>query len=96
MLKAGKYPYALKKRILGRTGHLSNDDAGKAAVALVNKNCRNIILGHLSKENNFPELAEQTVRLALSQAGCEIGRDVNLSIARRDGFSGLFQLNDPA
>ncbi|MBQ3169936.1 MAG: MBL fold metallo-hydrolase [Clostridia bacterium] len=96
MLKAGKYPYALKKRILSRTGHLSNDDAGKAAVRLVNRNVRNIILGHLSKENNFPQLAEQTVRLALNEAGCEIGRDVNLSIARRDGFSGLFALEDNA
>ncbi|MBR3928049.1 MAG: MBL fold metallo-hydrolase [Clostridia bacterium] len=96
MLKAGKYPYTLKKRILGRSGHLSNDDAGKAAAELAKRNCRNIILGHLSKENNFPELADQTVRLALTEAGCEIGRDVNLSIARRDGFSGLFQLNDNA
>ena len=63
---------------------------------LAERNCRNIILGHLSKENNFPELAEQTVRLALTEAGCEIGRDIQLSIARRDGFSGLFQLTDNA
>ena len=96
MLKAGKYPYVLKKRILGRTGHLSNDDAGKAAVKLAERNCKNIILGHLSKENNFPELALETVRLALTEAGLKIGRDVNLSIARRDGFSGLFQLTDNA
>ncbi len=94
MLKAGKYPYALKKRILGRTGHLSNDDAGKAAVQLAARECKNIILGHLSKENNFPELAEQTVRLALDEAGCALGQDVNLSIARRDGFSGLFSVKE--
>ena len=94
MLKAGKYPYVLKKRILGRSGHLSNEDAGKAAVQLVQRNCKNIILGHLSKENNFPELAEQTVRLALHEAGCVLGQDVNLSIARRDGFSGLFSVKE--
>lgn len=94
MLKAGKYPYVLKKRILGRSGHLSNDDAGKAAVQLIQRNCKNIILGHLSKENNFPELAEQTVRLALQEAGCVPGQDVNLSIARRDGFSGLFSVKE--
>lgn len=94
MLKAGKYPYQLKKRILGRSGHLSNDDAGKAAVQLIKRNVRNIILGHLSKENNFPELAYESVRLALTEAGCEIGRDVSLSIARRDGFSGLFSMKE--
>ena len=96
MLKAGKYPYVLKKRILGRTGHLSNDDAGKACVALTKKNVKNIILGHLSKENNFPELALETVRLALSEAGAQIGKDVHLSVARRDGFSGLFSIKEDA
>ncbi len=94
MLKAGKYPYVLKKRILGRSGHLSNDDAGRAAVQLAARGCKNIILGHLSKENNFPELAGQTVRLALNEAGCVPGQDVNLSIARRDGFSGLFSVKE--
>lgn len=94
MLKAGKYPYVLKKRILGRSGHLSNDDAGKAAVQLAAREVKNIILGHLSKENNFPQLAEQTVKLALSQAGAEIGGDVSLTVARRDGFSGLYSLRD--
>ena len=92
MLKAGKYPYALKKRILGTKGHLSNEDAGVAGAKLVERNVRNIILGHLSKENNFPELAMETVRLALTEAGAKIGMDVNLSIARREGFSGLFSL----
>ncbi|MBQ3079920.1 MAG: MBL fold metallo-hydrolase [Clostridia bacterium] len=94
MLKAGKYPYSLKTRILGRKGHLSNDDAGAACVKLVGKNVKNIILGHLSKENNFPELAMETASLALREAGVEIGRDMTLSIARRDGFSGLYSLKD--
>ena len=71
---------------------------GGSAVAAVDflkaRGCKNIILGHLSKENNFPELAEQTVRLALDEAGCVPGRDANLSIARRDGFSGLFSVKE--
>ena len=54
MLRAGPYPYALKQRILGRRGHLANDDAGRAAVELVRGGARQIVLGHLSKENNFP------------------------------------------
>lgn len=92
MLKAGKYPYALKKRILGRSGHLSNDDAGTAAVKLCEKNVKNIILGHLSKENNFPELAFETVKLALTQAGVRPEIDLTLSVARRDGFSALYSI----
>ena len=93
ILKAGKYPYALKKRILGTKGHLSNDDAGAAGVKLLEKNVRNIILGHLSKENNFPQLALETVKLALTQAGAVVGEDIQLSVAKREGFSGLYSLN---
>ena len=48
MLKAGPYPYELKKRIMSRHGHLSNDDAGAVAVELVRSGTRQIILGHLS------------------------------------------------
>ena len=96
MLQNGPYPYFLKERILSDHGHLSNERCAETAVKLAESGTTRFILGHLSKENNFPELAIATVRLALSEAGCEIGRDVNLSIARRDGFSGLFALEDNA
>lgn len=69
MLRAGPYPYALKQRILGRRGHLANDDAGRAAVALVRHGARRIILGHLSKENNFPALAEKFLRPGARRGG---------------------------
>lgn len=90
MLKAGRYPYDLKRRILGSKGHLSNDAAGKAALQLVQRGVRNIILGHLSGENNFPELAYQSVCCALQAEGVEPGRDVMLSVASRDGSSGMY------
>ncbi|MBQ2955789.1 MAG: MBL fold metallo-hydrolase [Clostridia bacterium] len=90
MLKAGRYPYDLKRRILGNKGHLSNDSAGKAAVDLVKRGVRTIVLGHLSGENNFPELAYQSVCCALQSEGIEPGRDVALSVASRDGASGLY------
>ena len=90
MLKAGRYPYALKRRILGRHGHLANDDAGQAAVALVSRGTRQIVLGHLSQENNFPELAERSCISALLDAGIRPGEDMQLSIARRDCGSGVF------
>ncbi len=93
-LEAGRYPYDLKKRILGRRGHLSNDDAGRAAVELVRRGVRAIVLGHLSAENNFPELAYASVAGALEEAGFTPGRDVMLSVARRDGHSEFFSVGE--
>ena len=91
-LEAGRYPYELKKRILGRKGHLSNDDAGKAAVELVRRGVRAIVLGHLSGENNFPELAYASVSCTLEENGLAPGRDLALSVAKRDGHSEMFSM----
>lgn len=93
MLKAGPYPYELKKRIMSRHGHLSNDDAGAVAVELVRSGTRQIILGHLSKENNFPELAMRSCELTLQMAGIVPHEDVQLYIARRDGTTGMFSIS---
>jgi phosphoribosyl 1,2-cyclic phosphodiesterase len=60
MLKSSRYPYLLKKRIMGPDGHLSNEDASLTVKALVSGGLKNVMLGHLSQENNFPELAYQT------------------------------------
>ena len=92
MLNAGPYPYELKKRIRSRHGHLSNDDAGHVAVELVRSGTRQIILGHLSKENNFPELAMRSCELTLQMAGLTPQEDVHLYIARRDGATGMFSI----
>ena len=92
MLRAGSYPYELKKRILSRRGHLSNDDAGAVAVELVKNGTRQIILGHLSKENNFPELAMRSCELICQQAGVTPQEDVMLYIANRDGNTGMFSI----
>ena len=92
MLQAGSYPYDLKKRILSRRGHLSNDDAGEAAVRLVRAGARQIVLGHLSKENNFPELAMQCTAAALRDAGIIPQEDVDLRVALRDSITGLFSV----
>ncbi len=92
MLLAGSYPYDLKMRIRGRRGHLSNEDAGRAAAHLVSKGTRQIILGHLSKNNNFPELAEETCEGILFEHGIRAGRDVGLSVAKRDSLTGVFRI----
>lgn len=90
MLRAGPYPYELKKRIMSRKGHLSNDDAGAVAVELTRTGTRQIILGHLSKENNFPELAMRTCELTLQMDNLFPHEDVSLCVARRDGMTGMF------
>ena len=89
MLEAGPYPYELKRRIMGKHGHLSNDDAGEVAVALARAGARQIILGHLSKENNYPALALQCCELALAEAGLH----PELLVAQRDGNSGMFSVS---
>ena len=93
MLTAGPYPFELKKRILSRKGHLSNDDAGAVAAKLVQSGAKQIILGHLSKENNFPELALRTVELILRQNGIDPENDLDLRVALRDETTGLFALS---
>ena len=61
ILKCSPYPYSLKQRIAGPNGHLSNEAAGKTISYLLNHGLKNVMLGHLSKENNFPELAYKSV-----------------------------------
>ena len=83
LLQAGKYPQFLKRRILSNKGHLSNDAAGQAAVALAKQGTRQIILGHLSAENNRESMARQAVCGQLSGQGAVVGRDVCVHVARR-------------
>ncbi|MGN0587142.1 MAG: MBL fold metallo-hydrolase [Oscillospiraceae bacterium] len=79
MLRNGPYPYYLKERIFSANGHLSNDDSGKFAARLVESGTTRIILGHLSQENNTPEIADTTVARHLAKY--VRGRDYMLSVA---------------
>ena len=94
MLQAGPYPYDLKKRILSKRGHLSNDDAGATAVKLIESGARQIVLGHLSKENNFPELALKCTEMALESAGIIPGEDADVRVALRDATTGIFSVKN--
>ena len=67
MLRFGDYPPELKKRILSRHGHLSNDDCAAFAVRLAENGTKNFMLAHLSEENNTPDYAIRTVGKALSR-----------------------------
>lgn len=61
MLQVGSYPYPLKQRILGKFGHLSNDNAGRLLCEILHDDLKFVMLGHLSKENNYEALAYATV-----------------------------------
>lgn len=69
MLKTGRYPASLKRRILSDRGHLSNDACAAFLPHLAQNGAKRIILGHLSKDNNTPALALETAVRALEQAG---------------------------
>lgn len=68
MLQVGPYPYYLKQRILGDRGHLSNERAGQLLCDLLHDKLQAVMLGHLSKENNLPELAYEAVRVEVAMA----------------------------
>lgn len=91
MLQAGPYPYPLKQRILGNRGHLCNEMTGKLVALLHNERLKHVILGHLSKENNYPDLALETVLLEAFGAG--IGQErPDVFVAPRDCASALVSL----
>jgi len=92
MLKCGKYPWPLKQRILGANGHLCNEIAGKTVAHLVKSGMKKFILGHLSAQNNFPELAFQTVVNSLEEIGAIAGEDVFLEVAPRNHPSRILEL----
>ena len=76
VLKEGKYPAFLKQRILGKRGHISNNTAGDLLTALAKGCLHSVMLGHLSKNNNTPELALSSVTAKLESVGCRTGKDI--------------------
>ena len=87
------YSLYLKQRILGSHGHLSNDASAQALLALYETGVRQVLLGHLSGENNTPELALQTATEKLAAAGVRINEDIGLGIAWRDRVSRRFEIS---
>ena len=88
----GSYTYSLKRRVMSDCGHLSNEEAAKFCVELINNNTESILLAHLSKENNFPDLAFATSKNVLANNDMIIGRDLNLEVLSRDKVSKVFEL----
>ena len=92
MLRYGPYPASLKNRIRSDRGHLSNLLCAALASRLYREGTRTFVLAHLSRENNTPALAEDTVRRALSEAGAAVGSDVILTVAPYSSPSRLIEV----
>ena len=92
MLKSGPYPEYLKKRILSSSGHLSNEDCGKALAENMSESLRHVWLCHLSEENNHPELARKTVETILKSYGIIPGKDMELEVLNRTVPTGAYEL----
>lgn len=94
VLKCSRYPYLLKTRIAGPNGHLPNNLAGKTIAHLINSGLENVTLGHLSKENNFPELAYNTVVEELRFNNCSQD-SISLNVANRDHPTDVLDISTP-
>ena len=93
LLQVGSYPYYLKQRILGNKGHLSNETSGQLINKLLNDNVNNILLGHLSLENNYDKLAYETVRLAIdTSTNIYKSNDFNIEVAKRSEPSRIIEV----
>ncbi len=88
MLQVGTYPYYLKQRILGSRGHLSNDNAGRLLGEILHDKLKAVMLGHLSKENNYEALAFATVCTEITLGDNPYkAEDFPIQIAKRDMVS---------
>lgn len=88
-----RYPVSLKKRIEGRKGHLSNESCSNVLYELQRIGTRYALLGHLSKENNRPELAMREVGEGLLQKGVALGDRLHLELTHRDRPSARYAMD---
>lgn len=92
MLEAGAYPYYLKRRILSDVGHLSNELSTQLISDIVHDKLKYVVLAHLSRENNHPEIAYLETKYLLDTLKKEKGIDINLVVANRDVHSKAIKL----
>ncbi len=92
MLEAGKYPYSLKRRILSDRGHLSNEASGRLLCRLSQNRLKYAFLAHLSKENNYPQLAYEAVKCQIWEEKGVTSLPFQLMVAERDKPSQMVAL----
>lgn len=94
MLENGKYPYYLKARIKSDNGHLGNHQTSVFLADIINDDLRNICLAHLSKNNNTPEKALQTLLQTFSERGINFSGRQRISILNRNIPTEMIRLDD--
>ncbi|QPC47901.1 MBL fold metallo-hydrolase [Mangrovibacillus cuniculi] len=78
MLRMGKYPWSVKRRILSDVGHVSNEDAALAMHDVIGDRTKHIYLAHLSLDNNMKDLARMTVKQTLESVGSPVDEQYEL------------------
>lgn len=86
-----KYPLILKKRILSNKGHLSNKQSAEVIANLVGST-NQILLGHLSEENNSQALAYNTIKSILAERGIEEGKHIFIDVTYQHQMSNIFEI----
>ena len=93
MVEVGPYPYPLKRRVLGDEGHLSNELSGRLLCDILHDDLKCVMLGHLSKDNNYADLAYETVKLEITLSDVPYnGDDINIMVAKRDMVSDVITI----
>lgn len=91
-----RYPYEVKRRILGDRGHLSNEAAGECIIKMLKElggsKVPKVVLAHLSSENNTPQQAFVTIRNMLENENYYIGKDIELEVAAKDAASQILRV----
>ena len=90
MLMSGRYPWQLKQRILGRRGHLSNDQSASVLCEVADQELRAVFLAHLSQENNHPRLVRSLFEQALDEVGLN---HVPLFVTSQDEPTEVFEVS---
>ena len=92
MLVHGSYPYPTKQRILSTKGHLSNENAAEVLSMILKKKQEQVLLGHLSTDNNLPDLALKTINDTLASENKIENTDYKIDVAPRFVPSEVFEL----
>jgi phosphoribosyl 1,2-cyclic phosphodiesterase len=88
MLRMGTYPWSLKRRIMSRFGHLSNDDAMLAVQRMIGADLKTLCMIHLSQKNNHESIVRDMAGRLLRRTGAQL----ELGIARQFEPTGIFEV----
>jgi phosphoribosyl 1,2-cyclic phosphodiesterase len=88
MLRMGTYPWSLKRRIMSRVGHLSNDDSMSAVQRMIGADLKMLCLIHLSQKNNHEKIVRDMAGRLLAKTGAQL----ELGIAQQFQPTGLFEI----